>query len=193
MREIAQVSGVPERNLHYPLQQLTELHYVARRYPLSGTRPAARNVHFVLDDPLLRFWFRFVFPNRSHILRVGPRRAFQELIAPQLDGYLGGCFERLCREALPDIYEREGVQSRYEIGEYWDKQTQIDVVGLRDDGVTDLAECKWSPVTAGAGLVRELTSKVQRYPNRRGATLVGCGSDPEQPGEFGEQIRSRAA
>jgi len=172
IREIARLSGVPERNLNYPLQQLVELGYVARRHPLSGSRPAARHVHYILDDPLLRFWFRFVFPNRSHIQRVGPRRAFQELIAPQLDAYLGGCFERLCRDALPDLYEREGVQGPYEIGQYWDKQTQIDVVGLRDDGVTDLGECKWSTVTSAPGLARELALKVERYPNRRGATLV---------------------
>lgn len=171
-REIAQASGVPERNLHYPLQQLSELGYVARRHSLSGTKPAARNVHFVLDDPLLRFWFRFVFPHGSYIQRVGPRRAFQELIAPQLDAYLGGCFERLCRDALPAIYEREGVHGPYEIGQYWDKQTQIDVVGLRTDGVTDLGECKWSPGTSAPALARELAQKVERYPNRRGATLV---------------------
>lgn len=172
MRAIAKVSGVPERNLHYPMQQLSELGYVARRHPLTGTKPAARNVHFVLDDPLLRFWFRFVFPNRSHIQRVGARRAFQELIAPELDSYLGGCFERLCREALPAIYDREGVQGPYEIGQYWDKQAQIDVVGLRDDGVTDLGESKWSPVTSSPALARELALKVERYPNRRGATIV---------------------
>ncbi len=175
MREIAQASGVPERNLHYPLQQLSELGYVARRYPLSGKPPAARHVHFVLEDPLLRFWFRFVFPNRSHIQRVGPRRGFQELVAPYLDSYLGGCFERLCREALPAIYEREGVVGPYDVGQYWDKTTQIDVVGLRGDGVTDLGECKWSAVTAGAALARELALKIARYPNVRGATLVARG------------------
>jgi hypothetical protein len=172
MRDIATASGVPERNLHYPLHQLGELGYVARRYPLTGARPAARNVHFVLEDALLRFWFRFVFPHRSHIQRVGARRAFQELIAPSLDGYLGGCFERLCREALPAIYEREGVIGSYDIGEYWDKATQIDVVGLRSDGVTDVGECKWGPTASAAAVARELDLKVERYPNQRGATLV---------------------
>jgi hypothetical protein len=103
---------------------------------------------------------------------VGARRAFQELIAPNLDGYLGGCFERLCREALPAIYEREGVIGPYEVGEYWDKATQIDVVGLRADGVTDVGECKWGPMASAAAVSRELDLKVERYPNRRGATLV---------------------
>lgn len=189
MRAIAAASGVPERNLHYPLHQLADLGYVARRYPLTGARPAARNVHFVLEDPLLRFWFRFVFPNRSHIQRVGPRRAFQELIAPNLDAYLGGGFERLCREALPAIYEREGVIGPYDIGEYWDKTTQIDLVGLRTDGVTDVGECKWGPVTSAAALARELALKAERYPNRRGATLVRRAFVRTLPSRRSDEIR----
>ena len=169
---IARASGIPERNLNYLLQQLVELGYVGRRYPLTGTRPAARHVRYVLDDPLLRFWFRFVFPHRSFIQRAGPERAFRDLVTGELDAYFGSAFERLCREALPRLYERERVIGSYEIGEYWDKNTQIDVVGLRADGVTDLGEVKWSGRIAPKQLVTELDARVARYPNRRGATLA---------------------
>ena len=31
------------------------------------------------------------------------------LLRPELEAYAGLCFERLCREALPRLYEREGV------------------------------------------------------------------------------------
>ena len=60
-----------------------------------------------LIDPLLRFWFRFVFPNMSAIRSAGAERAFAERIAPSLDAWFGECFERLCREALPFIYASE--------------------------------------------------------------------------------------
>ena len=69
---------------------------------------------------------------------MGPRRAFRDRIRPEIDTYFGVCFERLWREALPVIYEQEGVSAGFEIGEYWDKEVQIDVVGLRDDSWTDL-------------------------------------------------------
>jgi AAA+ ATPase superfamily predicted ATPase len=183
IKTIARSSGVPERNLNYSLQQLVELGYVARRHPLTGARPAARHVRYRLDDPLLRFWFRFVFPHRSYIQRAGPERAFQELVAPELDSYCGTGFERLCREALPRLYEREKVIGPYEIGEYWDKTTQIDVVGLRNDGVTDLGEAKWGPVSPKAA-VAELEAKVAAFPNRRGATVcrrVFVRSLPRKP------------
>lgn len=172
-KEISQHAGLPERSLHYYLQQLVELGYVARCFPLSGRRPVARHVRYALEDPLLRFWFRFVFPQRSYVAQVGASRVFRERVKPELESYLGGCFERLCREAMPGIYARQGVEAGYEIGEYWDAGVQIDVVGLREDGWTDLGECKWGRVRSIAKIERELGQKIERYPNARGATLAG--------------------
>jgi len=170
---IAEHTGISERNLYYYLQHLTELGYVSRRYPLTGGRPVARSVRFVLDDPLLRFWFRFVYPHVGSVAQMGPRRSFQELVGPQLESYFGACFERLCREALPVFYEKEGVSAPFEIGEYWDKRVQIDVVGHRQDGRIDIGECKWGPARSLPALIAELNGKIEQYPNRGGATLHG--------------------
>jgi hypothetical protein len=169
--EIAAAASVGDRALQYYLQQLMALGYVRRRHPLTGSKPGPRAVRYDLDDPLLRFWFRFVFPNLSYLAAAGPERAFADLIAPGLDAYFGSCFERLCREMLPLIYRTEQVATSFEVGEYWDRTTQIDVVGLREDGVTDLGECKWGAARAATALVAELEQKVAAYPNARNATI----------------------
>ena len=57
------------------------------------------------------------------------------------------------------------------MGEFWSKDTQIDVVGLRDDGWTDIGECKWGQVRSSSRLVKELADKVTAYPNSRNATI----------------------
>ena len=168
---VAAATGLPERSLHYYLQQLTSLGYLRRRYPLDRRRPSPRQVRFGIDDPLLGFWFRFVFPNVSVIRGSGPARAFADRIAPSLEAWYGGGFERLCREALPLIYAQEGVTAGFEVGEYWSATTQIDVVGLRDDNWTDLGECKWGAVRSPRALETELERKLQQFPNHRGATL----------------------
>ena len=168
---IAAATGLPERNLHYYLQQLTGLGYLQRRYPLERRRPNPRQVRFGIDDPLLRFWFRFVFPNVSVIRSSGPAHAFADRIAPSLEAWYGGCFERLCREALPAIYRQEGVGAGFEVGEFWSRTTQLDVVGMRDDNWTDLGECKWGPVRSPRALETDLERKLEQYPNSRGATL----------------------
>jgi len=171
VREIASTSGIAPGSLPYYLKQLIELGYVARRYPLTSGAKNPRQVRYDLDDPLLRFWFRFVFPEQSQMTRLGPEKAFRHLVQPRLDAYFGHCFERLCREALPSIYDREGVEAAFEVGEYWSKTTQIDVVGLRQDGWTDLGECKWGTVRSAAAVERKLDDKAKDYPNPRNATL----------------------
>ena len=169
--EITRVSGIASGSVSYYLKQLMDLGYLTRRYPLFAGKKNARQVRYDLSDPLLRFWFRFIFPIQSQLRRLGPERSFRQLIAPRLDAYFGLCFERLCREALPWIYEREGVETAFEVGEYWSKEVQIDVVGLRDDGWTDLGECKWGKVRSASALEREIEGKLKLYPNARNATL----------------------
>lgn len=168
---IAAQTGIPERSLHYYIQQLSNIGYVGRKRPLTGNKPNPRQIRYIIEDPLLGFWFRFVFPNLSFIQQMGPRQSFQTRIRPLLDTYFGLCFERLCRQALPFIYEREGITAAFEVGEYWNKDLQIDIVGLRDDHWTDLGECKWGTVKSYKALIVEFEKKINAFPNNRGATI----------------------
>jgi len=170
-KEISQKTGIDTRALHYYLKQILELGYISRRFPLTGKPPSPRDVRYILDDPLLRFWFRFVYPSTSYIIQMGGERAFKDRIAPELESYFGLCFERLCREALPYLYEKEGVKASFEIGEYWDKSIQIDVIGLRNDNWTDICECKWGIVRSSGEVERDLEQKISIYPNPRNTTL----------------------
>lgn len=174
-REIAAASGLPERGLHYHLEQLVQLGYVARRRPLTTETAGKRTragLRFALDDALLRTWFRFVFDQRSEIARLGPTAAMTELVRPQLDAFYGAGFERMAREALPLLWEAEGVSGAGHVGEFWGKDVQIDVVGVRRDGWVDLGECRWGAVGSAAALTSELARRVARYPNPRNATLA---------------------
>lgn len=165
-RDISRIGGVEERTLHYHLEQLVQLGYVARRFPLSGAKPRRTDVRFVLEDALLRFWFRFVFPHRSQLAQLTPSEAFERLVAPNLEAWAGDGFERLCRRELPRLLAAEGVRALVEVGSWWSAEAQVDVVGIRDDGVTELGECKWGSVSASA-LQRELDRRVAAFPNVR--------------------------
>jgi hypothetical protein len=102
---------------------------------------------------------------------MGATRTMRERIRPALPAYFGSCFERMCRDSLPRLYEREGVGAAFEIGEYWNKTVQIDVVGRREDNWTDLGECKWGQVRSVGAVLAELEAKALAYPNARNATL----------------------
>lgn len=170
-RDIARRAATSERSITYYLRQLLDLKYIAKHYPLTDKPTKVRDVRYRLHDPLLRFWFHFIFPHESLIAQLGPQRASAQVIQPNLEAYFGGCFENLCRESLPILYEEENVFTTFNVGSYWDATTQIDVVGLRQDGWTDLGECKWGVDATVAMATDELEKKIVRYPNTRQATI----------------------
>ena len=165
--DIARTIGLSTAALAPHLKNLVSLGYLERVFPLVPGKPPRTSVLYRVADPLLRFWFRFVEPHWSTLRRFTPQRAFEQLVAPQWDAYCGEGFERLCREALPLLYDAEGVAGKYEIGEYWDRTLQIDVVGLRSDGCIDLGECKWHTRTSTAEIARELAQRAAHYPDQR--------------------------
>lgn len=169
--QLARSTGIDVRGLNYHLNTLVELGYVQRRYPVTEAEPSTRSVRYALDDPLLRFWFCFVFPQQSVLRLLGPARGFAEIVRPKLDAYFGRCFERLCRECLPILYAVEGVRAPFRVGEYWDADVQVDVVGVRQDNWTDLGECKWVDASSLSKLTAEQDEQVRRYPNTRNATI----------------------
>lgn len=168
---LSRSTGIATGTMHYYLKTLVELGYVERRYPLTGKPATARSVRFALADPLLQFWFRYGFPNLSKIVRHPGTKAYDQLVAPSIESYYGLRFEQLCREALPEIYEKEGIEANAEIGQYWDKSVQVDVVGVRDDDWTDLGECKWGTVRSWPAAIREVEEKRERYPNPLGNSV----------------------
>lgn len=170
--EIARSIGLSSAALAPHLKNLVSLGYLERVFPLVPGRPPRTSVLYRVADPLLRFWFRFVEPHWSTLRRFTPERAYEQIVAPQWDAYCGEAFERLCREALPLLYDAEGVTGRFEIGEFWSRDVQIDVVGLRGDGWLDVGECKWQGRPAVAEIARELADRAVRYPRGRRTTAL---------------------
>jgi hypothetical protein len=169
--DIALYTGLEVRSLTYYLNQLIGLGYIRKNYPLTGMAPSVKSVKYTVRDPLLKFWFRFIFPSVGSILRAGAKSAFNQLIKPLLPAYMGTQFEGVCRCALEKIYFDEGVASEFEIGEYWNKDVQIDIVGIRGDNVTDICECKFGTVRSPGSIEKELRQKTVHFANPRNATI----------------------
>lgn len=162
--DIARAVGLSSSALAPHLRNLVSLGYLERVAPLSPRPPPRTAVVYRIADPLLRFWFRFVAPHLSTLRRLPPARAIESLVAPHWESFCGEGFERLCRDALPWLYDGEGVVGRTQVGEYWDRAIQLDVVGLRADGWIDLGECKWSGQPSFADAERELRRRAAAYP-----------------------------
>jgi AAA+ ATPase superfamily predicted ATPase len=126
-----------------------------------------KQVQYEITDPMLRFWFRFIFPNLQ-LCRPGQESAvFQQRIAPRLESYFGARFEKLCQDALREDYRKKHILWQH-VGQYWDRNIQLDLVGVRQDKWIDFGECKWGDPGPLGSLAERLAKKCEEYPQKPG-------------------------
>lgn len=123
-----------------------------------STKQSKRSQCAVADE-FLRFWFRFVEPNRSSI-EEAPEMVYEGTIAPRLPDYALSTFEHICQEALWKAIRQGEIDPYADIGRWWYGEQEIDIVGLApSDGRILFGECKWTTEPVGHGLVESLTEK----------------------------------
>ena len=132
------------------LKNLSELALIERETPV--TDPDGRGVYRIADD-YLRFWFRFVAPNRGP-LEQGRIALLRDSIGDSLSTHTSQTFEDVCQQA---VQTASFPVSCSRVGRWWYKQAEIDVVGLDEQTQTLLlGECKWTTSSVGVGLLEDL-------------------------------------
>ncbi|MBX7234114.1 MAG: ATP-binding protein [Caldilineales bacterium] len=162
MVDIAAASGVPRTNLSRYLETLRELRLIERRLPVTERNPeTSRRGLYRLSDNYLAFYFRFVAPFREDLEQGYAERAWQT-IDQQLPAFVGAtAFEEICREWV----WRQGMAGRLpfspeQVGSYWDRSTQVDVVALdRRERVVLLGEARWTSRPLTVQTLDELRGK----------------------------------
>jgi AAA+ ATPase superfamily predicted ATPase len=142
--EIATRAGLASGNLSPRLTRLEQLGYVTTWKPLApGGRE--RRATYRIADPYFRFFFRYVFPNRSRLDRGRVDEVAEEVLA-DIDNLMGRAFEDCCRTWVGRYADERAVGANEELGSWWsrDGRVEIDVVGVAKGRCTFLGSCKWS-------------------------------------------------
>ncbi|MGA1932366.1 DUF234 domain-containing protein [Arcobacter sp. YIC-464] len=92
----------------------------------------------LFTTPFLRFWFAFVSPIYKGI-RDRKYTEFEERFQNNFTQFQEFIFEELCMEYTRDFYEKEGIK---DLGKYWDKSREIDVVLQTKDNKIVVGVCK---------------------------------------------------
>lgn len=147
LSEIAARLEKPATSLTRPLARLIELGLVRRDVPFGSTVRSSKRTAYRLDDPFLRFWFRFVEPNRSR-LEAGQLARVSREVMKGLPAHVAGVFEELVRASVPRAryFGREWGPAAAWWGPGLDRTPmEIDVVAESDDGKALLVgEVKWN-------------------------------------------------
>lgn len=162
---IAQAAGLQERPhvVRHALQTLESLGWI-RREAIYGAGSKTPNRYLIADNAL-RFWYRFVQPQRAS-LETGPALpVWQAAIAPFLDSYMSKVFEGICAEAYSRWHGDWNLPTasdwaRWEGSDRNRRSIEIDIVARLADGGLLTGEVKWATAPVGPevhfGLLRNL-------------------------------------
>lgn len=172
LSQISNRAHVEVPNLTKMLARLEELGYVEQRAPVEPRRSAPR-ASYRICDPFFRFWFRYVFPNRSRLARHQTQDVLGELTA-DLDTFMGLAFEDCCREWVGHYAPRDLVPACETLGAYWSRKgdVEIDVAGLTDRRYVLLGSCKWTRRARADTLAQLLDHQAHLGPAARRAKLA---------------------
>lgn len=170
LSEVATRSMVPAQKASVYLKNLIELGVVEREFSVDASpkemSKGARGLYRMADE-FFRFWYAFVFPNKSDLEMLDVDGVYRFDVEPELAHYASLTFEDVCRSWLR-MQNREGaLRTRFgEIGRFWDKQVEIDAaafskaVGARRKGAIALAaECKFGGEKVGENVLEDLDAK----------------------------------
>jgi hypothetical protein len=113
--EIGARLAVPANDLSRPLARLVSLGLVAREVPFGRTLRDTKRTRYGIADPFLRFWYRFVEPNRSRLEARQVARVVDDVRAAWRP-FLGQAWEDLARRSVAGLAlgdHRFGVGGRY--------------------------------------------------------------------------------
>ncbi len=165
LTEIAAMSGINRSNISKYLAVLRELGYVKRLVPATIRRPdRSRQGRYVVTDPYLRFYYRFLAPHRTAIEQGRIKQTVSLLYDHLLDFIGTHTFEELCRDWVNLVAEMDEFPFLPErTGSFWSKQAQVDVLAVnwRTKDIL-LGECKWGQKEVGRSVIQTLLDKTEK-------------------------------
>ena len=163
LNEISQRVGLEPTNANKYLSVLRELGLIKRETPVTERAPQkSRKGLYKIADNYVKFWFRFVLPNRSLIESGNADLVYRQMIAPHLSQYMGGIFEDVCRQYVERYWEEKLEVAPRRVGVHWESDLEIDVLTENIDGSHWFGECKWWNARVGENVLNRLIENAGR-------------------------------
>lgn len=160
--EIIQQSHLQATALPIYLQTLTELRLVKKEVPVTDpVSPKSKMGSYSLSDPFLRFYFSFIFPNNSLI----KGHSYDALFAQHgetLTRLVAKSYEDATGEFIQEAISQQKLPQFEQMGRWWDKNTEIDLMGLNEAENSILfVETKWNTKPIDTDVLEELKRKAK--------------------------------
>ena len=163
------------------INTLCELGILHKETPF-GEKESSRKTIYGISDFMFRFWYRYVFANRTLIETDAQEAVWLKRIEPDYNNYMGLVFEKVCADYLTWKNARGELPILFtSIGRWWGSnpvsrsQEEIDLVA--GDGKDYLfCECKWRNEKLDASVLRGLKAKAEVFGGKRKQTYFALFS-----------------
>ena len=105
-------------NLSRWLTKLVNNGVVVKNVPING-KENPKKAFYSIKDNLFRFYFSYVYPNRSRIEHIGASAVYEGIIRPSLETYLSYRFEDIAKEYFSRLAHLGKLEGIIDIGSYW--------------------------------------------------------------------------
>ncbi len=143
---------------------LCELGLLYKETPF-GEKESSRRTIYGISDLMFRFWYRYVYPNRTLLETNATETVWDKCIAPNLSEYMGHIFERVASAYLL----RQNALGKLPIlftslGRWWGtdpvQHTQVEIDLIAQSGHDFVfCECKWRNENTDLKTLEELKRK----------------------------------
>jgi AAA+ ATPase superfamily predicted ATPase len=166
LNEISQKTKIDASKVNVYLKNLIDRDIVVKEYSMHETIKKSANIQnglYKISDNLFRFWYRFVYPNKSDIETGNADFLAHEMIESVNTDFAALCFEELCIDYIrKQNAKRELPFTAKQTGRVWSKGFEVDV-GATDGKTLLLGECKWTNSATGIEVLNDLMDKIKTH------------------------------
>ena len=166
-KEIADSIHEEESKVAKYLLTLTDGELVEKRETFMGSR---KTNYYEIGDPLLRFWYSFVFENQERI-KINGKKVYEEEKEP-IHQFLCHGFEEVCRlyieqlnedGRLPEIFPKPQLYrvEKSKLG----RSIELDGLSLANDKLL-VMECKYRSVPFDGAMLHHLVESASVFPDK---------------------------
>jgi len=164
LNDIYTKTNIERSKLSVYIKNLISLGIMEREFSVSAgvkeTANASRGL-YQLADNYFSFWYRFVFGNLSELESGDVDGVYTYSIAPELNHYVSGKFEDICRQFVRREKMAGTLPFRFEkMGRYFNKDVEIDIMAIGKSIL--FGECKYKNSAFDNGELLRLQAKAAK-------------------------------
>lgn len=166
--KIASVLGVSQSAITKYLKTLQDLDIITREVPVTEKNPEkSKKGLYRITDNFISFWFKFVYPYRSYLEIENSGPVIEKIKSNFRENHVSFIYEDICRNHLMDLTIEQKIPFKLlKIGRWWDKDTEIDLVGIAENEADIIfGECKYSRQKIDADIFYQLIEKSKKVPS----------------------------